>query len=405
MKTRLAVIFGSRTVEHDVSIVTGIQLMENIDTQKYDILPIYITRDGEWFTGEKLRDIEFVRAFDKNSKEVTKVFLPPVPGTGGLMTYPAAGGLFSKGGSRVIPFDVAIPAMHGLNGEDGTLQGLLELADVPYTSCGVLGSSTGMDKIVMKAAFKGAGIPVLDGEFFTRDEWAAQPDEVISRLEKAIEYPMIVKPANLGSSIGITRADNAAKLRYAIEVAVQYDRRIIVEHAIVDNFEINCSCLGYENDVTPSVCEQPVSRGDILDFGAKYLQGGKNAQGMQALSRLIPAPIPEELTQEVQRLSVEIFKALDCKGVVRIDYLYDKAAEKLYANEINTIPGSFAFYLWEPIGVGYAQLVDKLVEFALKAHADKNRSVYAYDSEILRKACSGAKGGKGAKGGRVGAKR
>ena len=400
MKKTVAVIFGSRSVEHEVSIVTGIQLIENIDKEKYDVVPVYITNEGEWYTGEKLADMDFMRKFDKDAKGVTRVFLPPVPGVNGLMTYPTAGGVFSRPKQELIHIDVAIPALHGFHGEDGTVQGLLELADIPYTSAGVVGSATGMDKIVMKAVFKGAGVPVIDGVFFTRDEYAKNKAQVLDRLEAEVGYPMIVKPANLGSSIGINRADDRQKLEYAVDVAVAYDRRILAERAIVENIEINCACMGYGDDVTPSVCEQPVSWGEILDFGAKYLEGGKigsASEGMASLSRIIPAPISDELTKQVQDLSVRIFRAMDCKGVVRIDFLYDTVNDKLYANEINTIPGSFAFYLWEPMGISYKQLIDKLIGFALKASEDKKASGYAFHSDILKKSGLGAKGAKGGK--------
>ncbi len=400
MKKNVAVLFGSRSVEHDVSVVTGIQLIENIDAQKYNVIPVYIAKDGEWYTGEKLKDIAFVREFDKNSREITHVYLPPAPGNRGLLTYPASGGLFGKGKQECIPVDVFIPALHGLHGEDGTIQGLLELADVPYTSAGVVGSAAGMDKYVMKCAFKGAGVPVVDGVLFNRDEWEQAPSAVIERLEGEVGYPMFVKPANLGSSIGINKAEDREKLLFAVTVAAAYDRRIIAEHAVVENIEINCSCMGFGGDATPSVCEQPISWGDLLDFSTKYLSAGKTGSastGMASLSRLIPAPISDELTKQVQDLTVKIFKTLDCKGVVRMDFLYDTKNEKLYANEINTIPGSFAFYLWEPLGISYAELIDRLIGFAEKAHDEKARSNYAFESDILKKTGFGAKGAKGSK--------
>jgi len=404
MKKNVAVLFGSRSVEHDVSIVTGIQLIENIDAEKYNVIPVYIAKDGEWYTGEKLKDIAFVREFDKNSREITHVYLPPAPGTGGLLTYPVSGGLFGKGKQERIPVDVFIPALHGLHGEDGTIQGLLELADVPYTSAGVVGSAAGMDKYVMKCAFKGAGVPVVDGVAFNRDEWEKDPDAVAAMLEGEVGYPMFIKPANLGSSIGINKAEDREKLLFAVTVAAAYDRRIIAEHAIVENIEINCSCMGFGGDVTPSVCEQPISWGDLLDFSTKYLSAGKTGSastGMASLSRLIPAPIPDELTKQVQDLTVKIFKTLDCKGVVRMDFLYDTKNEKLYANEINTIPGSFAFYLWEPLGIPYPELIDRLIAFAEKAHYEKDRSNYAFESDILKKTGFGAKGAKGSKFGKA----
>ncbi len=398
MKKKLAVIFGSRSVEHDVSIVTGVQLGENIDRETYDVLPVYIDRTGEWFTGEKLWNIEFLRNFDPNCKEITRVMLPPDPKVHGLVTLPAGGGLLHRAKSENIPIDVAIPALHGLHGEDGTVQGLLELADIPYASSGVLGSAVGMDKIVMKMAFLGAGIPVVKGEFFTRGEWKEDREGILNAMENAIGYPAFVKPANLGSSIGISRADSRDELAHGIDIAAGYDRRIIVERAVEDNIEINCSVLGYGAEVRASVCERPVSWKKFLTYEEKYLEGGKMGKassGMASLSRIVPADIPDELTKEVQDLSVRIFKELDCKGVVRIDFLYDQKAHKLYANEINTIPGSFAFYLWEPMGVSFQELVDLMVDCAYRAAEEKRASNFAFASDILKKTGVGAKGAKG----------
>lgn len=401
MKKNVAVIFGGRSVEHDVSIVTGLQLIENVNKEKYNVIPVYIARDGNWYTGEKLLDLKFMAKFDPADKGLNKAYIPPVSGVGGLVSE-QKGGIFGKK-QEVIPVDVVIPAMHGLNGEDGTLQGLLELANLPYTSAGVVGSSAGMDKILMKAAFKGADIPVLESTFLLRDEWKEDPEQVVARIENTLEYPIFVKPANLGSSIGINRADDRESLEDAIDIAVRYDHRVLCERGLTDYIEINCSCAGYSADARPSVCEQPVSSGKFLSYDEKYIKEGKMGSaskgGMANLSRIVPAPIGEELTEQVRELTKSIFKALDCKGVVRIDFLYDKAAEKLYANEINTIPGSFAYYLWEPMGMKYSQLIDFLIECALRAHRDKQNSNYGYDSTILQKVIKGAKQGgtKGAK--------
>lgn len=396
MKKKLAVIFGGRAAEHDVSIVTGIQLIENSDKSKYDIVPIYITREGEWYTGDKLKSIEFIKKFDKNDKSLTAAYLSPVPGIGGLISMGPVGGLFAKA-QKIIEVDVVIPAMHGLNGEDGTLQGLLELSDIPYASAGVLGSSAGMDKILMKSTFRGADIPVLESEYFTRDEWEKNQSKTLATLEKTLPYPMFVKPANLGSSIGISRADDREGLIKAIDIAAQYDRRIIVERAVTSIMEINCSCMGYGDSITASVCEQPVSWKEFLTFDEKYLRSN-TSKGMQSLARKIPAPISSELTQEIQAMSIKIFKLLDCKGVVRIDYIIDSAQNKLYANEINTIPGSFAFYLWEPLGISFSKLIDTLVDDAIRANQDKRKSIFAFDSDILKKVNIGCtKGAKGPK--------
>ncbi len=404
MKRTLAVFFGGRTVEHDISIVTGTQLIENADPKKYDILPVYIARNGRWYTGDKLRDVTFVRNFDPESSEVTAVTLPPVPNlTSGPELVPAEskgsglkGLLGGKSANQKFPFDVAIPAMHGLNGEDGTLQGLFELADLPYAESGVLGSCAGMDKVLMKAAFRGAGFPVLDSVWFWRDQWEEDPERVVADIEAKLDYPIFIKPANLGSSIGIGKATDRDRLYETIEVAVRYDRRILADAGVEEIAEFNCSVLGSGCDVRPSVCEQPIAWKNFLSFEDKYLRGGKGSEmsGMKSMSRIVPAPIEDELTERIQDLSVEIFKLFDCKGVVRIDYIYDKATETLYVNEINTIPGSFAFYLWEPLGLSYSQLIDELVDNAVRVHKEKNRNLYAYDSEVLQKANWGSKGAK-----------
>ena len=386
---KLAVLFGGKTVEHDVSIITGSQIMENADKNKYEIIPIYISRQGQWFTGEKLRDTKYFQNFSPNDKELTKVFLPPEPGAK-LMAF-GKGGLFGGGIKELTAIDVAIPAMHGMNGEDGTLQGIFELAEIPYTNPGTLGSSVGMDKIVMKAAFRGNGFPVLDACFFTREEWQASRQDILNRIEAQLPYPMFVKPANLGSSIGISKAKDQQGLIDAIEIAICYDKRIIVEKGVENLKEINCSGLGVKGEVKASLCEQPVQWEEFLSFEDKYTRGGKNSKGMQSLTRLLPAPISEEMTNRIQQMTVDVFRALDCKGVVRIDYIIDQDTEELFVNEINTIPGSFAFYLWEPLGISFRQLIDCIIEDAEYAMQQKKKNSYAFESDILKKVSLGGK--------------
>lgn len=377
----LAVFFGGRSVEHDVSIITGTQLIENADASKYNIMPVYISRSGQWYAGEKLRDSKFFVHPDLEQKGIDKVFLPPTAGSRSLLRETRFGL------KSVFDIDVAILAMHGMHGEDGTLQGLMELADIPYSSAGVTGSAAGMDKIVMKAAFQGLGFPVLDSVYFERGEYARDPEEICGRVEQKLGYPVIVKPANLGSSIGISRADSREQLKDALDLAVSYDRRILVEKAVTDLMEINCAVLGMGADAKASLCEQPVTAKDVLDFSEKYLRG-PGSKGMKSLARKIPAEISPEMTKRIQDLSLEVFKALDMKGVVRIDYIIDKATDTLYINEANTIPGSFAFYLFEPMGIPYTELIDTLVECALQRKAEKEKSNYAFDSEILKKVSS-----------------
>jgi len=277
-----------------------------------------------------------------------------------------------------------------MNGEDGTIQGLFEMCGVPYASAGVTASAVGMDKITMKHVFRGCNFPVLNDFAADRGVFTKDKNGVLDAIEQALVYPLFVKPANLGSSIGISKATDRKSLTFALEVAFKYDRRVLVEQAVTDLMEINCSCLGYGSDVEASVCEMPVSWEEFLSFDDKYMRGGKGGgKGMESLNRKIPAPISDELTAEIQDLSRKIFTALDCKGVVRIDYLYDKAQEKLFIGEINTVPGSFAFYLWEPLGVSFSQLIDRLVDIAFRAQKDKEMNCFAFDSAILNKPGAG----------------
>lgn len=381
----IGVFFGSRAAEHDVSIISGLQILENADKAKYNVFPVYVSRKGEWFVGEPLKNVETYKNFDENMKGLTKVYLPPVPGMGGL--YANAGGLFAKA-KLICPMDCAILAFHGMNGEDGTMQGLMELADMPYSSCGVLGSAVGMDKIVMKAVFKSMGLNVLDGTYCYRDTWHADREKIIAEAEK-IGYPVYVKPANLGSSIGISRAADREGFIKAMDTACAYDKRILIEKGLEKPREINCACLGMGADCVASLCEEPVSWEEFLTFDSKYITSA--GKGMQSQARKLPAPISDELTAEIQRTTREIFAMLDCRGVVRIDYMLDGESNTPYVCEINTIPGSFAFYLFEPMGISFKQLVDRLIELAFAGAKEKKASTFAFDSKILEKASNGIK--------------
>jgi D-alanine-D-alanine ligase len=290
--------------------------------------------------------------------------------------------------------------MHGLHGEDGTIQGLLELANVPYTSTGVAGSALGMDKIMMKQFFRGADLPVLPGIGVTRTRYLSEPKSVFEEVEKELGYPVFVKPANLGSSIGVSRADDRESLEESLELAFEYDRRVLIEAGLDKPIELNCSVLGYDEEIEASPIEMPINQDEFLDFKDKYLASG-GSKGMASLHRVLPAPIEDELRDEIQEMSRKIFRMLDCKVVVRIDYMFDKNAGKLYITEINTIPGSLAFYLWENAGVAYTRLIDRMVGYAEKAHGDKNRANYAYTSDILKGVSFGTKGAKGSKGAKI----
>lgn len=379
----LGVVFGSRTAEHDISIVTGLQLLENVDTSKYDAYPIYISKTGEWFVGDALRDMKTYENFQPNSKSLTRVYLPPVPGCNGLYE-PSSGGLFQKS-KKVVELDCAILAMHGMHGEDGTLQGLFELADIPYSSSGVTGSAVGMDKIIMKAVFESMGLPVLPSKYYYRSDWKANSKGILTDA-KTLGFPLFVKPANLGSSIGIGRANDETSLENAFEVAFSYDRRVLVEKGLEHPREVNCAAFGFGAECTPSLCEQPVNWSEFLSFDDKYMRNA-SSKGMQSLARQIPAPISDQMTKAIQDMTCAVFKMFECKGVVRIDYLID--GETVYINEINTIPGSFAFYLFEPMGIRFKDLIDRLVDYAYRAYREKQESVYAFDSDVLKKAALG----------------
>ncbi|MDD3881803.1 MAG: D-alanine--D-alanine ligase [Eubacteriales bacterium] len=394
-KLSLAVIFGSRTCEHEVSIISAIQLMEAVDREKYDLTPIYISQKGVWYTGQKLTDIRTFQPFHEDDPDLTRCWLDMTAGSGILYGHSSSKKLFAHDQSRVLyRVEVVLPVMHGMHGEDGTLQGMLELANIPYTSVGVAGSAIGMDKIIMHQMFKSYGLPVLPAEFATRTQWKNDKDGTIARIEASLPYPVFVKPANLGSSIGVSCAHDRAGLEKAMALAFSYDRRALIEKGLNKPIELNCGVLGYGDDVTTSVLEMPLTSEELLDFSEKYLKGAKQAsEGMASLKRNIPAPVSDEVTKRVQSIAVDVFKALDCKGVVRIDFMQDRESGEIYITEINCIPGSMAYYLFEESGISFSNLIDRMVGYALLAFNDKNDNNYAFQSAILQ-GSGGAKGGK-----------
>ena len=399
-KLQVGVIFGSRSCEHEVSIISAIQLMRQADNDKHDIIPVYIAQDGAWWTGEKLKEIKsFVPAFDSAAPGLTRVQPDLTAKSGALMTYERKG-LF-KGDSRRIAarLDVVIPVMHGLHGEDGTLQGLLELMDIPYASSGVAASAVCMDKLLMKKLFRSFGFPVLADLALSRSAWRKDAVETIHLVERALPYPVFVKPANLGSSIGVSRATDFQSLKDALELAFSYDRRVLVEEGIDSPIEVNCAVLGFDDDMRASVVEMPVTQGALLDFSNKYIQNG-GSKGMASLRRVVPAPIGQEMTARVQKLSLDVFRAFDCKGCVRVDYMIAPKTDTLTITEINAIPGSLAFYLWEQSQprLSYRDLIDRLIACAMQAHHEKGENNFAFSSDILKSASlGGSKGAKGAK--------
>ena len=389
-KTTVGVIFGGRSVEHDVSVVTGHQIMSAFDPERYDVVPIYIDREGMWFTGDPLLDIKNFQNEVVSLAGVQQTLLSPSVQHHGLIINPTPTGLFAK--AQVKRLDVAFPAIHGSHGEDGTLQGLFELADIPYAGCAVLSSAIANDKLMTKNVLREAGIPVVDAVGFTREEWLTHPDEIITRITQALAYPLFVKPVTLGSSIGVARAEDEKLLRAFIDVAASLDRRILVEGAVTNCTEINCSVLGDDRSMQASVLEQPLSISGTLTYEDKYLGGSK---GMKSADRIIPAPLSPELTQRIQEMAIKAFRAIDGRGITRIDFLVRPENGEIFLNEMNTLPGSLSFYLWEPSGIKPSELVQRLVQLAQDAYADKRRSTYNYRTNLL--ALTASRGLKGIK--------
>ena len=388
MKTNIGVFLGGRSTEHEISVISANQAMHAIDRDKYNITPIYISKDGKWYTGEALFDVANYRNTEELLKKCEEVYMRPVFGNRNI--YKSKKPMFGNG--VVASLDVAIPVLHGSNGEDGTFEGILEAIGIPFAGCDVLSSANGMDKITMKMILASNGIPVVDYVWFTDKEWFSKHDEIIAKIESNLGYPVIVKPANLGSSVGIGRAADRQKLEECVEDAARYSSRIIVEHMVDNLKEINCSVLGDCDDYRTSVCEEPIKSGEILSYEDKYMGGTKGAKGMQASQKRIPAELPDKMSEEIRFLAGETFRVLSCHGVSRVDVIVDADTDKIYVNEINTIPGSLSFYLWEATGITFSQLMDKLVELALKRNRERANKTVTYSRNIFSLG-GGCKGG------------
>lgn len=395
MKIKLALLFGGKSVEHEISIISALQAAQSLNREKYDVIPVYISKAGEMFIGPQVGDIEAYKNLKALLEEATPITFAKMGSRVAIIKLKKK--LFENPVADYI--DVAFPVVHGTNVEDGTLAGYLNMLGVPYVGCDVLSAALSMDKYAMKPIFKDNGIPVLDCCLFNSDEFAADEDGVIAKIEKEIAYPVIVKPVNLGSSVGISKADNREKLSEALADAFLYAKRILVEKAITDLTEINCSVLGNDRKARASVCERPVGSDEILSYEDKYISGGKGSKGskgMASTKRVIPADISAEQTAKIQDYAVRAFKALGCCGVSRIDFLIDNSNGEIYLNEINSIPGSLSFYLWEPAGVKYPALLDEMISLALERDRETSRITYAFDTNVLSGVkLGGLKGSKG----------
>lgn len=389
-KLRVGILFGGRSGEHEVSLLSAASVLNAIDKQKYEVVPIGITKEGRWLTdshaerllrGEKGQP-ESGRHLRAGDPEATPgavvlakgeaVIVPPVPQAHGLVPFESAPGSMQKG----IDVDVIFPVLHGTFGEDGTIQGLLELADIPYVGAGVLGSAAGMDKDIMKQLFAFAGLKIVKHVTVLRSQWEKDPKKVAKMVERKLKYPVFVKPANLGSSVGISKAHDRKELGPAIKVAAEYDRKIVIEEGVGGKKhkarELECAVLGNDEPVASTVGEI-VPAAEFYDYNAKYIDEGSQP--------VIPAKISRKQMKEVQEMAVRAFKSVDCSGLARVDFLMDPKNGKLYLNEINTMPGftSISMYpkMWAASGLEYPKLIDRLIELALERHAEKKKNRYS----------------------------
>ncbi|HEV3274068.1 MAG TPA: D-alanine--D-alanine ligase family protein [Candidatus Dormibacteraeota bacterium] len=389
-RIRVGVFFGSRSVEHEVSVITAQQAMAAMPADRFTAVPVYIAKSGAWYTGDQLLQLERYKDIDRLIAAATRVTMRPDPTSGGeLMEVDARRGLLGGAARAVARFDVAMPLVHGSNGEDGTLQGFFELAELPYCGCDVASAAVSMDKRLSRTTLRGAGIPVLDDVMVSRAKWTDGVDTVCAQLARRPGFPMYVKPRRLGSSIGVARVETDAELRDALEVAFGYDTSILAEPAQDASIEINCSVLGWGDDLQVSVCEQPVSSG-TLSYADKYLSGAKTksgakapAGGMKSSQRLIPAPISDSLTRRIQETAMASFRAIGAAGVTRVDFLVSPEQDSFVVNELNTLPGSLSFYLWEASGMGFDTLLTRLIEMAMARHREQQATTSSIDTWLL----------------------
>lgn len=389
MKINVAVMFGGRSVEHEVSIISGLQAIEALDKSKYNAIPIYISKESELYSDESLFDIETYKDLNALVNKVPAVYLYKEKQK--VYMSPLKQKMFSK---KADVIDVVIPVMHGTNGEDGVLQGFLEMLDVPFAGSDTTASAVGQDKVMMKHAFGNSGIPIVDWFWLYSHEFDTNVEHYVSKANE-IGYPVVIKPANLGSSIGISIVSNDDDFIKGIKTASEFDRKIVVEKGVSNLREVNCSVLGdiYNHDV--SVIEE-VGSEEFLSFDDKYLSNakGSKSQGMASTKRDIPANLPEAIEQKVYDLSKEVVRVLGSSGVCRIDFMLDDKTQKLYVNEINSMPGSLAFYLWKEKGVEFDVIMDNLVKQAIDRERRNSQMTFTYESNILSNYASGGSKGK-----------
>lgn len=396
MKKTVLVAFGGASPEHEVSVLTAHQAMAALKGPEWNIKPLYVAKNGKWYTGSYLLDL-------KNYENLTKTEANALPcyfthnetGSAVLCEPEKKFGLLNR--VKETPVHAVLTAFHGAAGENGAFQGLCEVYRIPYTGGSVIASALGMNKVAAKQMSAQNGIPVVPGVDFTESEWVKNESDLLGQVGR-LGYPVIVKPVNLGSSIGVKKATSKEELILAVEEGFRFDSHILIEKLVEPLMEINCSVKGHGSELEASVCERPLGKEELLSFQDKYMSSESGSKGMASASRIIPADIPESLALEIQQTAKKVFQTLGCSGLARLDFLVNRDTSEFYFNEINTIPGSFSFYLWEESGLSFRKLLEDLIRLAEKKHSEKSRQQHSYETNLLsKKAAMGIKGLKNSK--------
>jgi len=400
MKLKVGVFFGGESVEHEISIISANQAMHAIDKAKYDVVPVYLSKKREWYTGEALFDVKEYKNMDELLKKCQRIIIVPSKGKIQIERYPSK--LF--GNNVITTIDVAVPVIHGTNGEDGALQGFFELNGIPYSGCDVGAAAVGQDKVFMKNILRDSGLPITNYVWYYSSDWFANTEACLDAIEAKLVYPVMIKPASLGSSVGISKATDRASLEEGITDAIGYDNKFIVEEMVTQLVEVNCSVIGDFSGAKASTLEEVMGTDEFLSFRDKYegggtgsKNGGAKSQGMASTNRIIPARLTDEGTKYVQDLALQTFRVLGSAGVARIDFLINAEDNSVYVNEINTIPGSLSFYLWEKTDRNFTELMTSLIELALKRQRERENLTFSFDSNVLALQGAGTKGAKGVK--------
>lgn len=390
MKTVVGVFFGGKTVEHEVSIISALQVIENLDKEKYEVIPIYISKDNKFYTSELLTRVEEFKDLNEVKRLSNEIYFTHEDSK---LVLNLVRGIFKKSIAKI---DIAFPVVHGLNVEDGTLEGFLEMYNIPYVGCDVCSSALGMNKIVFKKVLEASKLPVVEYETLNIEEFEEDESKAYKKITEKLSLPVIVKPSNLGSSIGIEIIKNENEFKEKMQNVFTFCENVLIEKCVTNLREINCSVLGNFKEQEVSVLEEPIKNDEILSYKDKYMgdgtkktgvKGGKfsgaKGSGMASLSRKIPAELSKEQEEEIYSLAKKTFTELNCEGISRIDFIIDKDTNNVYVNEINTIPGSLAFYLWEPKGISFSELLDRAIRYAIKRKERRDKIVYSTDVNIL----------------------